>query len=415
MTERTPSSGRPGAAPAGAVAPQEPEGPLAGLRVIDLTEFMAGPFCTAILADMGADVVKVERPGKGDQIREWQGDPRNPQFCYINRNKRSLTLNLKAEAGRAVLLRLLDDADVLVENYRPTVMEKLGLGWETLHRHNPRLIYCSVSGFGYDGPYRDRGGFDLIAQAMGGVMHVTGEPDGPPTSVGAPITDLGSGMFAVQGILAACWQRLRTGRGQRVEASLLETAVAYSSWSGSAYLNEGKEPARLGSRHRQAAPYQRFTAADGYLIIGAGSQGLWERLARALDHPEWIEDARFRTNDDRVAHLGELEAAIAAVLQEQPVAHWVRVLDEAGVPCGPVNTYQQVFADPQVRHRELVLTREDPEKGPVRHLCTPVRLSEGGVTVRRLAPALGQHTREVLREAGYDEGGIDRLIEQGAL
>ena len=393
----------------------DPAGALAGLRVLDLTEFMAGPYCTLILADMGADVVKIERPGRGDQVREWHGDPRNPMFMYMNRNKRSLTLDLKAEAGKAAFLRLARVADVVVENFRPTVMDKLGLGWERLHAKNPRLVYCSISGFGYDGPAREKGGFDLIAQAVGGIMHVTGEADGPPTSVGLPITDLGSGMFAASGILAACWQRERSGLGQRVEASLLETAVAFSSWTGAGYLANGKEPRRLGSRHRQAAPYQRFGTADGYLVIGAGSQQLWERMAPALGHGEWVRDPRFLTMDDRVANRLALEREIEAVLKERPTAHWVQVLDEAGIPCGPVNSYRELFADPQVRHRELVIEREDGEQGPVRLLRTPVRMTGGAVTVRRLAPHLGEHRREVLAEFGFAPAEIEALEAKGVI
>jgi crotonobetainyl-CoA:carnitine CoA-transferase CaiB-like acyl-CoA transferase len=393
----------------------DPAGPLAGLKVLDLTEFMAGPFCTLILADMGADVIKIERPGRGDQIREWHGHPRNPMFMYINRNKRGLTLDLKTEAGKAAFLRLARQVDVVVENFRPAVMERLGVGWEALHAENPRLIYCSISGFGYDGPARERGGFDLIAQAVGGIMHVTGEPDGPPTSVGLPITDLGSGMFAASGILAACLQRERTGLGQRVEASLLETAVAFSSWTGTGYLAGGPEPERLGSRHRQAAPYQRFGTADGHLVIGAGSQQLWERLAPALGHPEWARDPRFVTMDDRVRNRTALEREIEAVLVQQPRAHWVRVLDEAGIPCGPVNGYREMFADPQVRHRGMVVEREDEEQGTVRLLRTPVRMTGGEVTVRRLAPHLGEHTRAVLAEFGFSPAEIGALARDGVI
>ena len=388
------------------------EGPLEGLKVVDLTEFMAGPYCTAILADMGADVIKVERPNGGDSIRDWHGHPRNPQFCYMNRNKRSLTLNFKTPEGREILLGLVKQSDVLVENFRATTMERAGFGYETLIAHNPALIYCSISGFGYDGPYRAKGGLDLIAQAMGGIMHVTGEPDGPPTSVGVPLCDLGSGMWAVSGILAALHQRGRTGRGQRVECSLLETAVAYSSWTGAGYLADQKEPRRQGSRHRQSAPYQRFATRDGFVMIGAGSQRLWKRLCAALGKEEWLEDPRFRENGHRVKNRPELEREIEAVLAERPTAHWVGVLDEAGIPGGPVNNYQQVFGDPQVKHREMVTHLDDEELGRVAHLRMPVRLSEGHVGVRRTAPALGQHTGEILAGLGFDEAALAGLKEK---
>ncbi|HWN14207.1 MAG TPA: CoA transferase, partial [Candidatus Dormibacteraeota bacterium] len=284
-------------------------GPLDGVKVLDMTEHMAGPFCTMILADMGADVIKLERPGAGDSSRGMgDGTERNPYFRYINRNKKSLTLDYKGARGREIFLRLLPSMDVLVENYRATVMERAGLGWDVLRQANPRLIYAQLSGFGSDGPYREKGGFDLIAQGMGGIMHVTGEPDGPPTSVGLPICDLGTGMWGAQGVLAALCERHRTGQGQKVECSLLETAVAFSSWTSAGWLVDHEEPVRMGSRHRQNAPYQRFQTRDGYLMIGAAGQAIWQRCAAALGHPEWNDDPRFATNQARMQHRAALEA-----------------------------------------------------------------------------------------------------------
>ena len=293
------------------MAASDTRGPLAGLRVLDLTEHMAGPFCTMILADMGAEVLKVERPGKGDSSRSMgDGAERNPFFRYINRNKKSVTLDYKGHVGREVFLRLVRSVDVLVENYRATVMERAGLGYAALAAENPRLVYAQLSGFGADGPYRDKGGLDLIAQGMGGLMHVTGEPDGPPTSVGQPICDLGTGMWGVQGILAALYERERTGHGQKVDCSLLETALGFSGWTGAAWLVDGQEPTRQGARHRQNAPYQRFATQDGYMMIGAATQELWERCARALGRAEWIDDPRFRRNPDRLRHREVLEKEI---------------------------------------------------------------------------------------------------------
>jgi len=391
-------------------------GPLTGLTVLDLTEHMAGPFCTMILADLGADVLKVERPGTGDSARAMgDGSERNAYFRYINRNKRSLTLDYKSQAGRAIFLRLVALMDVLVENYRPTVMERAGLGYDVLARENPRLVYAQLSGFGSDGPYRERGGFDLIAQGMGGIMHVTGEPDGPPTSVGLPICDLGTGMWAVQGILAALYERNRTGRGQRVECSLLETAIGFSSWTSAGWLADGKEPTRQGSRHRQNAPYQRFETADGYVMVGAAAQPIWERCAAALGHPEWTTDPRFARTADRLRNRDALERAVEGILRTQPTAHWVRVLDEAGVPCGPVYTYAELFADPQVVHRELVVHADDAELGRVPHIRTPVRLSGSAVGVRAVAPKLGQHTGTVLAGLGYGEADIAALRGAGVV
>ena len=390
--------------------PSASVGPLAGLRVLDLTEHMAGPFCTMILADMGAEVLKVERPGKGDSSRTMgDGSERNAFFRYINRNKKSVALDYKGPAGREVFLRLVRSVDVLVENYRATVMERAGLGYAALAAENPRLVYAQLSGFGADGPYRDKGGFDLIAQGMGGLMHVTGESDGPPTSVGQPICDLGTGMWGVQGILAALYARERTGWGQKVECSLLETALGFSGWTSAAWLVDGQEPRRQGARHRQNAPYQRFATQDGYLMIGAATQELWERCARALGRADWIEDPRFRRNADRMWHREALEKDIESVLATRPTTHWVAALDAAGVPCGPVNTYAQLFADPQVRHLEMVAHVDDPELGRVPHVRTPVRLSVSRVAVRSVAPKLGAHTAEVLRGLGYTPAELDTL------
>ena len=392
------------------MAASEEHGPLAGLRVLDLTEHMAGPFCTMILADMGAEVLKVERPGRGDSSRAMgDGAERNPFFTYINRNKKSVTLDYKGARGRAVFLRLLRSVDVLVENYRATVMERTGLGYAVLASENPRLIYAQLSGFGPDGPYRDKGGLDLIAQGMGGLMHVTGEEGGPPISVGQPICDLGTGMWGVQGILSALYERERTGRGQKVDCSLLETALGFSGWTSAAWLVDGVEPVRQGPRHRQNAPYQRFTTQDGYMMIGAATQELWERCARALGRPDWIDDSRFRRNADRLRHRQDLEKEIERILGTQPTAHWVAALDAAGVPSGPVYTYGQIFVDPQVRHLGMVTHADDPELGRVPHVRTPVRLSRSRVAVRSVAPKLGAHTTEVLTGLGYKPAELETL------
>jgi len=378
------------------------------VKVLDMTEHMAGPYCTMILADMGAEVIKLERPGAGDSSRAMgDGSERNPYFRYINRNKRSLTLDYKSPRGREIFLKLVAAVDVLVENYRPTVMDRAGFGYDVLKKENPRLIYAQLSGFGSDGPYREKGGFDLIAQGMGGIMHVTGEPDGPPTSVGLPICDLGTGMWGAQGVLAALFERQRTGQGQKVECSLLETAVAFSSWTSAGWLADRVEPTRMGSRHRQNAPYQRFETKDGYMMIGAAGQGIWERCAKALGHPEWTEDPRFRRGPDRRKHRFELEKEITSVLATAPTSHWIKALDDAGVPCGPVYNYEQLFADPQVKHREMVVHADDAELGRVPHIRTPIRMSSSDVAVRDTAPRLGQHTDTILAGLGYASADID--------
>ncbi len=393
--------------------PTQPDGPLTGVRVLDLTEHMAGPYCTMILADMGADVIKLERPRQGDSSRGMgDGSERNPYFRYINRNKRGLTLDYKTPRGREIFLRLVREMDVLVENYRATVMERAGLAYDVLRDVNPRLIYAQLSGFGSDGPYREKGGVDLIAQGMGGIMHVTGEPDGPPMSVGLPICDLGTGMWGAHGVLAALYERTRTGRGQKIECSLLETAVAFSSWTSAGWLVDRQEPVRQGSRHRQNAPYQRFSTQDSYIMIGAANQSIWERCARALGHPEWIDDPRFRSGVDRLRNRSVLEKEMETVLLGRPSQHWITELEKAGVPCGPVNTYKELFEDPQVRHRELVVHVDDAELGRVPHIRTPIRMSQGAVAVRTVAPKLGQHNVEVLSSLGYSEGEIADFVRE---
>ena len=390
-------------------------GPLAGIKVLDLTEHMAGPYCTMVLADMGAEVIKLERPGRGDSSRAMgDGSERNPYFRYIGRNKHGITLNYKEPEGKALFLRLVEGMDVLVENYRPTVMPRAGLGWEVLHELNPRLIYAQLSGLGYDGPLASRGGFDLIAQGMGGIMHVTGEPDGPPTSVGLPICDLGTGMWGTQGVLAALFERERTGKGQLVECSLLETAVAFSSWTSAGWLADHTEPVRQGSRHRQNAPYQRFATGDGYIMIGAGGQAIWRRCAEALGHPEWVDDPRYPSGRERMKHRPELEAEIETVLASNTTEHWVEVLAEAGVPCGPVYNYEQLFADPQVQHREMVVYADDEEFGQVPHIRTPIKMGNS-IAVRTTAPKLGQHNAEIYGALGVDADGLKALRDKGVI
>jgi len=345
-------------------------------------------------------------------VRAWgDGSERNAYFRYINRNKKGITLDYKQPEGRALFLKLVERVDVLVENYRPTLMPRAGLGWEQLRDLNPRLIYAQLSGLGYDGPYAGRGGFDLIAQGMGGVMHVTGEADGPPTSVGLPICDLGTGMWAVQGILAALYERQRTGKGRLVECSLLETAIGFSSWTSAQWLVDHQEPTREGSRHRQNAPYQRMATKDGYMMIGAAGQAIWERGAAALGHAEWGSDPRFATNAARMQNRAALEREMEAVLTTGTTEHWVDVLEAAGVPCGPVYNYGQMFADPQVKHREMIQYANDAELGDVPHIRTPVRIGDA-IKVRAVAPKLGQHNAEIYGRLGYSVTDLAALREK---
>ena len=373
---------------------------LTGLRILELTQVMAGPFCGQVLADMGADVVKVEPPD-GDSTRHALGAS---AFLAVNRNKRSLVLDLKSAEHQAVLHRLVADADVLLENYRPGVAARLGADWETLSAINPQLIYASVSGFGQTGPYAQRPGYDLIAQGLAGVMSVTGEPDGDPVKCGIPIGDLSAGLFCAVGILSAVVARERTGRGQRIDTSLFEGALALSIWETAELWGTGRVPQALGSGHRLLAPYQALRTADGHINVGANNQRLWRRLCEAIDRTELIDDARFASNDDRMERRAELVVEIERALAARSTHEWVDVLVEAGVPCGPIHDYQQVFEDPHTQAREM-----EVQVGSQRMLGIPVKLSDTPGAVRRAAPGLGEHTGEVLREAGFSDSEIAAL------
>jgi crotonobetainyl-CoA:carnitine CoA-transferase CaiB-like acyl-CoA transferase len=392
----------------------EQDGPLAGVRVLDLTRYLAGPFCTMLLADYGADVVKVESR-RGREFR-LPGTTRDSYFFLsANRGKRSLVLDWRAPAGRALLLRLLPHFDVLVENFRPDVMEQLGLGAAALTARFPRLIYCGVSGFGADGPYRTRPGFDQIAQGMSGFMSLTGTRASGPTRAGIAIGDLLAGIFAAHGIQLALLERARTGRGQVVHTSLLEALVGVLSWGAGMYFESGTAPGPAGQHHPLSSPYGRFQARDGYLNIAAGNEAMWEKLARALGHPDWITDARFASAIGRIQHRQALSAAIEAVLQTAEVAHWVERLNGAGVPCGPVLDVAQVFADPQVLARAMLVQLPHPEVGTFQTTGLPVKLSRTPGRIRRPPPLLGEHTDEVLRECGVAPEEIARLRADGVV
>ena len=373
---------------------------LAGLRILELTQVMAGPFCGQVLADMGADVVKIEPPG-GDSTREALGAG---AFLAVNRNKRSLVLDLKSSEHQAVLHRLVADADVVLENYRPGVAGRLGADWETLSSVNPRLIYASVSGFGQTGPYAQRPGYDLIAQGLAGVMSVTGEPDGDPVKCGIPIGDLSAGLFCAIGILSAVVARERTGRGQHIDTSLFEGALALSIWETAELWGTGRVPQALGSGHRLLAPYQALRTADGHITVGANNQRMWRLLCETIGRPELIDDARFASNEDRMERRAELVVELEKALTARGTHEWVDVLVDAGVPCGPIHDYRQVFEDPHTQARDM-----EVEVDGTRMLGIPVKLSDTPGAVRRAAPGLGEHSAEVLREAGFSEAEIVAL------
>jgi formyl-CoA transferase len=372
---------------------------LEGMRVIDLTQVMAGPFCTMLLADLGADVIKVEPPGGGDQTRHsWgrsgKGDD-GPAFFALNRNKRSVVLDLRSEEGAEKLRSLVADADVLIENFRPGVMSRLGLDYESLKQVNPGLIYASISGFGQTGPYSGRPGYDLIAQGMSGVISVTGDPEGAPSKSGIPVADLGSGMFCLYGILGAYIHKLKTGEGQRLEASLFESALALSVWEATEYWASGQIPRPTGTAHRMSAPYQAFRTADGWMTIGANNQRLWGFLCRALDHPELQDDERFATNPDRMRNRDLLAKIIEDILSDHGTDFWVERLLEGGVPAGPILNYAQVLADPHVAERGMVQSIPHPVEGEVKTLGFPVKFSATPAVTRRHPPLLGEHQAEV--------------------
>jgi glutaryl-CoA transferase len=374
-------------------------GPLDGIRVLDLTRVLAGPYCTMFLGDLGAEVVKVEQPGVGDDTRGW-GPPftggESAYFLCVNRNKKGVTVDLKSKEGIALVRRLAEHADVLIENFRPGAMERLGLGEKDLRAANPRLIYASLSGFGADGPMSDAPGYDLIVQAWGGLMSITGPADGEPSKVGVAIIDLVAGLMLGKSIAAALFAREKLGVGQKIDTSLLEAEVACLINVGSNYLVEGNIPRRWGNAHPSIVPYQSFKTVDGYLVIGVASEGIWRRFCQAIGRAEWADDSRFEKNSNRVENRSLLIGLLAEIFLDRSTDEWLKLLNSVGVPCAPVQTVDQVFQAPQVLHREMLVQVEHPTAGIVRMAGIPVKFSATPASVRLPPPLLGQHTEEVL-------------------
>lgn len=392
---------------------------LTGLRVLDLSRVLAGPYCTQILADHGADVWKVEHPTGGDDTRAF-GPPfvggESTYFLSINRNKRSVAIDLKPAEGLEIVRELALRADVVVENFRPGTAERLGLGAEVLRAANPRLIYCSISGFGQKGPWRDRAGYDLAVQGIGGLQALTGDPAGPPTKVGTSIADLVTGLYAVQGILLALHRREQTGRGDTVDVAMLDSVVSLLTYQASAWLNAGKAPRRAGNRHPSIAPYETFRAADGWLNLAIGNDALWRKLCDVVAHPELKDDPRFATNPQRVAHREALLEVVQGILAGRTVAEWMELLDTAGVPCGPILEVEQTLQHEAVLGRDLVVDLPHPTAGTVRTTGVTVKMDEAPGRIRTAPPRLGEHTEAVLTEVlGLTADRLETLRRAGVI
>jgi formyl-CoA transferase/CoA:oxalate CoA-transferase len=388
---------------------------LEGIKVLDLSRALAGPYCTMMLADMGAEVIKIEMPGRGDDSRSW-GPPfvegESAYFMSINRNKKSITLNMKSDKSTEIVHKLIKQSDVLVENFRPGAMERLGLGYEQVKAMNPRIIYCSISGFGQDGPYRMLPGFDQVLQGMGGLMSITGELGGPPIKVGVAIADISGGMFASNGILVALYNREKTGKGQMVDVSLLDSQVAWLTYRAGAYFASGEVPQPMGSGHPVIVPYQAFKAKDVFINIAVGNDQLWERFCKAVSLENVMNDPKFATNAKRVENREEIVKIISDLIVTKDGEEWLKILTDAGIPCGPIYTVDKIFADPQVLHREMVKELDHPKAGKVKVTGIPIKLSDTPGEVETAPPVLGQHTQEVLTELGYNDKDLEKLKQE---
>lgn len=392
--------------------------PLAGAKVLDLTNVMSGPYCTLMLADMGAEVIKIEAFPDGDTSRRFDPKVNGESYCFavLNRNKRSIGLNLKSPQGLEVFRRLAKQADFVVENFRPDVKRKMGIAYEDVKKINPGVIYGSVSGFGQTGPYAMKGGYDIVAQGVTGIMRMTGDPGGRPAKVGIAMNDIAAGSTLLYALLGAYIHRLKTGEGQYVETSLVEAGLAWTFWEFGAYFGGGEQPTATGTRHRRSAPYQAYRTQDGYVTVGANSAKLWTSFCtQVVERPEWLQDPRFADLPSRLKNVEVLQDEIEVVFKSQPTAHWWARLDAAGVPGGPVYTYEQCFEDPHVVAREMVVEMDHPKIGRMKAMGHPVKSSGDLTKIRLPAPLLGQHTSAILDEMGFTADEVNTMYQGGVV
>ena len=392
--------------------------PLDDLFVVDLSRILSGPVCTMLLADMGAEVIKVEPPPLGDDSRQW-GPPFiggiSTYFLSVNRNKKSLGLNLKTADGQRILWKLIERADVLIENFRPGVLDKLGFGYEAVHKVNPRTVYCSVSGFGQSGPYRDRPGYDVIAQGESGMMDLTGYPDGPPAKLGASLADVVAGLYAFNGICLALLARHKSGHGQLVDVSLLDGMVSTLTYHALIYLSTGRSPKRAGTRHPSIVPYESFKASDGFVNIAVTNQKQWENLCQVLGFAQLAHDERFETMKARLANYSELRPMIERIVAKQTRAQVIAAMSEVGIPAGPINTVGEIMDDRHIHAREMVVQLTHPEYGPLRMLGIPIKLSDTPGAVENAPPGFGEHNQEILVSLGYEDEDIRGFNQAGVI
>jgi len=388
--------------------------PLEGVRVLDLTNVMAGPYCTMVLGDMGADVIKIEAFPGGDSSRRFTPQVNGESYCFavLNRNKKSLALDMKSAQGKEIFNKLAAKADIITENFRPGVVRKLGIDYDSVAKFNPAVVYASMSGFGQTVPYGQKGGFDIIAQGMSGIMMMTGYPGGRPSKVGIAMNDIASGVTALYGILGAYIGRLRSGKGQYLETSLLEAGLAWTQWEFGAYFGGGELPSATGTRHRRSAPYQAYRTQDGYVTVGANNAKLWQNFCNIVcDKPEWLLDPRFATDVARLENVDALEAEIEALFSSAPTEHWVGLLDKAEVPGGPVYRYEQILHDPHIKARQMVVDIDHPKIGPMKTLGLPIKSTGELTAIRQPAPLLGQHSAQVLEDLGYSASDVAALFD----